>query len=88
MSNSDNVRYNINADKAFDKELRELVRNRSISSFFLDAARAELKRIRRERAMKAVNEMGDPFAQIHDAASYIHNLRRKDTEHRLSKLDV
>jgi hypothetical protein len=88
MSNSDTVRYNINADKAFDRELRELVRNGNISGFFLDAARTELKRIRREKAMQAVNEMADPFAAIEDPAPYIHDLRRKDTEHRTRKLDA
>jgi hypothetical protein len=88
MSNTDTVRYNINADKAFDRELRELVHNRSISGFFVEAAQKELKRIRRERAMRVVLEMGDPVPQIDDPAAYIHDLRRKDTEHRLSKHGV
>jgi hypothetical protein len=88
MSNTDTVRYNINADKAFDRELRELVRNRSISGFFVEAAQKELKRIRRERAIKAVREMTDPFSEISDPAAYIHELRRKDTAYRLDKRGV
>jgi hypothetical protein len=88
MSDSDTVRYNINASKAFDKEMRELVRDRSISGFFLEAAHKELNRIRRERAMKQVEAMPDPFSAIGDPAAHIHDLRRKDTTHRLDKLPV
>lgn len=84
MNNSDVVRYNINASKAFDKELRELVKGQSISRFFLESAHKELKRIRRERAMKMVERMTDPLPTISDGAEYIHELRRKDTEHRLT----
>jgi hypothetical protein len=82
------IRYNISADVDFDKELREIVKHRSISAFFVEAARKELRRIHRKQAMQLVSGMSDPFPQIEDPAEYIHTLRRKETEHRTHKLNV
>jgi hypothetical protein len=87
MTTSSIIRYSVNADKEFDRELRALIGERGINSFFLAAARNELRRIKRERAMKRVAEAGDLFPDITDSRAFVREVRSRDRG-RLKRLGV
>lgn len=87
MNNTDMVRYNIVSDRAFDEELRKEVEKGSISRFFIEAARNEMKRRRRERAMERLRTMKPAFDAITDSAAWVRELRATDEE-RMKKLGL
>jgi hypothetical protein len=87
MNNTDLVRYNIVSDKEFDNELRKEVKPGNISSFFIQAARVEIQRRRRERALARLRTQGQQFAHITDSAAWTRELRATDEE-RMEKLDL
>jgi hypothetical protein len=87
MSNTGVVRYNIVSDKQFDDDLRKEVKRGDISSFFIEAARTEIVRRRRERALARLRERGQQFAHITDSATWTRELRTIDEE-RLEKLGL
>jgi hypothetical protein len=87
MSNTDIVRYNIVSSREFDAELRKEVERGSISRFFIEAARNEIRRRRKERALEKLRAMKPAFDEIADSAAWVRELRATDEE-RMRKLGL
>jgi len=82
------MRVHVYLDEDLVAELDELVGDRGRSSFIEDAVRAQVDRERRWRAIwSAVGSVGDRgHAWDPDPAAWVHEQRRRDTEHRDAKL--
>lgn len=82
------MRVHVYLDEDLVAELDELVGDRGRSSFIEDAVRAQVDRERRWRAIwSAVGSVADGGHDWDpDPAAWVHEQRRRDTEHREAKL--
>jgi hypothetical protein len=85
---SSTMRVTISVPRDLINELKSSISLGSISKFLVEAARKELTMIRREKALKELEKLPPAFPEIKDAAQYVHEMRRRDDEHRNKKLGL
>jgi hypothetical protein len=82
------VRINISVPKDFIAKVRSFAPNGNISKFFVKTVEEKIKDEERIAAMKFFEEAGPLFPEIKDSATYVHDMRQKETKHRMRKIGI
>ena len=79
------TRINITLPAPLAKELKREASKRGKSGYIAAAIAEKIRRERRARAWKKLENLPATFTHIDDSAEYIHRIRREDDKKRIAK---